>query len=102
MELSHDQIETIINNYKHKREREKSYYHRVKKTNEEFVLKNRERAKNHYALNKDKKLIKYRDNKEFLSARQLFHYYKRNDKVATFMEKHPQKYQLLKSKGVAV
>ena len=47
MELSQEQIDIIINNYKKKRNREKEYYHKVKKIDEDFILKNRERAKNH-------------------------------------------------------
>ena len=32
-----------------------------------FILKNRERAKNHYENNKEQKSILYQNNKEFLS-----------------------------------
>jgi hypothetical protein len=45
MTFDDDQINKIINQYKKTRERERKYYHEVKKNNEDFVNKNRERAK---------------------------------------------------------
>ena len=72
MELTAEEISHIIENYKKKRDREKTYYHSVKKTNEEFIQKNRERATKHYAENKDKKLEKYQQNKEFFRADSSF------------------------------
>jgi hypothetical protein len=99
MELTAEEISHIIENYKKKRDREKTYYHNVKKIDEEFIKKNRERATKHYAENKDKKLEKYQQNKEFLSARQLFYYYRKNKSVEDFQSKHPDKYTMLKNRG---
>ena len=99
MELSQEQIDIIIQNYKKKRHREKEYYHKVKKTDEEFILKNRERAKNHYEAHKETKSILYQKNKDFLSSRQLYYYYKRKDNLKTFETKHPLKYQIMVNKG---
>jgi len=48
MDLTDEQINRILTNYKNKRIRENKYYHEVSKNDEEFKIKNRERAKNHY------------------------------------------------------
>ena len=100
MELTQEQIETILTNYKKKREREKTYYHSVKQVDDEFIAKNRDRAKDHYKKNREKKLEHYKENKEFLGARQLYYYYRRNDRGADFKEKHPDKYTMMSQKGL--
>ena len=99
MELNQEQIDIIINSYKNKKIREKEYYNKVQKNDENFILKNRERAKNHYENNKEEKRILYQNNKEFLSSRQLFYYYKKKDNIKTFETKHPLKYQIMVNKG---
>mgnify|MGYP003143422437 CR=1 FL=1 len=99
MELSQEQIDIIINSYKNKKIREKEYYNKVQKNDENFILKNRERAKNHYENNKEEKRILYQNNKDFLSSRQLFYYYKKKDNLKTFETKHPLKYQIMVNKG---
>tara|TARA_R110000796_G_scaffold55656_2_gene129334 strand:- start:5262 stop:5573 length:312 start_codon:yes stop_codon:yes gene_type:complete len=98
--LTPDQIEKILNNYKAKKEREFKYYHSVKKTDEQFIMKNRERAKEHYNNNKEEKKEKYESDKEFLKSRSLYNYYKKVDKINKFEEKYPDKVHMLKIRGV--
>ena len=96
MDLTSEQIERILSNYKNKRQRENKYYHDVTKNKEEFKLKNRERAKAHYENGyKDKKKEKYQNNKELLKSKSLFNYYRKNDKIDIFKEKHEEKYKIL-------
>ena len=100
MDLSQEQIDRILANYKKKRERENKYYHEVSKDNEQFKMKNRERAKAHYdRAGKDMKKYKYESNKEIL---QIFNYYRKNDKLDLFKEKHESKYNILVEKGIIV
>jgi hypothetical protein len=100
MELSDQQIHKILESYKKKRMRENKYYHETSKNKEEFILKNRARAKAHYEKNKENKIKKYQDNKELVSAKNLFNYYRKKDNVDKFIEKHENKYNLLKSKNI--
>ena len=103
MDLTEKQIEKVLNDYKKRRERENKYYHEVCKNNEEFKIKNRERAKNHYhQKGKDMKKEQYEDNKEFIKSRSLYAYYKRRDKIDIFKEKHEDKYKILTDKGFLV
>ncbi len=100
MDLTSEQIERILSNYKNKRQRENKYYHDVTKNKEEFKLKNRQRAKAHYENGyKDKKKEKYQINKELLKSKSLFNYYRKNDKLDIFKEKHEEKYNMLVDKG---
>ena len=101
MDLTPEQIARVLTNYKNKRERENKYYHEVTKNKEEFRIKNRERAKNHYQNGyKEKKKENYNNNKEFLKTKSLFNYYKKNDKIDVFKSKHEDKYKMLLEKGV--
>lgn len=101
MDLTAEQIARILTNYKNKRTRENKYYHEVTKNKEEFKIKNRERAKAHYQNGyKEKKKENYSNNKELLKTKSLFNYYKRNDKIEIFKEKHEEKYKMLVEKGV--
>ena len=101
MDLSPEQIDKILANYKKKRERENKYYHEVSKDNEEYKIKNRERAKAHYHKSgKDMKKEKYESNKEILQIKSLFNYYKKTDKLDVFKEKHQDKYNILIDKGI--
>ena len=103
MDLSTEQIDRILANYKKKRERENKYYHEVSKDNEEFKMKNRERAKTHYdKVGKEAKKDRYQSNKEILQIKSLFNYYKKNDKIDMFKEKHESKYNILVEKGIIV
>tara|TARA_R110002050_G_scaffold22928_2_gene62318 strand:+ start:5054 stop:5377 length:324 start_codon:yes stop_codon:yes gene_type:complete len=93
---SEEQIQKILQNYKNKRDRENKYYHDVTKNSEDFKIKNRQRAKAHYeTVGKDMKKASYQKNKELLSAKALYNYYKRNEKIDVFKEKHQSKYILL-------
>lgn len=95
MDLSEEQIQRILENYKKKRIRENNYYHEVVKNKEDFILKNRARAKAHYEKNKDKKKEKYESNKDLISAKNLYKYYLKKDNVEKFKEKHQNKFELL-------
>lgn len=97
--LSEQQVQTLINNYKKKREREKKYYHEVLAKNPEYVKKNRDGANTHYHYNKEKKKAQYEKDKEFLRARQLFYHYRKYEMLDKFEEKHPQKVELLRQRG---
>ncbi len=101
MDLTAEQIARVLTNYKNKRIRETNYYHNVTKNKEEFKLKNRQRAKDHYANGyKEKKKQNYENNKELQQIKSLYNYYKKNDKIDKFKEKHEAKYQTLLDKGI--
>ena len=93
--MNNKQIIKILKAYEQKRDREKQYYQEVKKDNEEFIKKNRERAKNHYNQNKDLRKEKYNKNKELNQIKSLYRYYEKREKVDLFKEKHPEKYTTL-------
>jgi hypothetical protein len=101
MDLTESQIAKVLIDYKKKRERENKYYHEVSKHDEEFKMKNRERAKNHYhSKGKEMKGNQYQDNKEFVKARSLYNYYKKKDNLDTFKEKHQEKCKILAERGI--
>lgn len=97
--LTDEQIHKILQTYKNKKQRESEYYHKSQKFNEDFVKKNRARAKKHYDNNKEKKKEKYETNSDILKAKSLLRYYKKLEKVDVFEEKHGEKVKLLKEKG---
>ena len=93
---SEEQIQKILQNYKNKRDRENKYYHDVTKNSEDFKIKNRQRAKTHYDnVGKDMKKESYQKNKELLSAKSLYNYYKKRDNLDVFKEKHKSKLDIL-------
>jgi hypothetical protein len=93
---SEEQINKILTTYKNKRERENKYYHEVTKTKDDFKVKNRERAKAHYhSKGKEQKKLNYENNKELLRAKSLYNYYKNQDNIDGFKEKHYEKYEML-------
>jgi len=96
MNYTETEIQNILNLYSKKKEYEKQRYELIKDT-DEFKMKNRMRAKNHYDNNKEKKLQKYQDNKDILNAKSSYYYYFKNNKLEKFKEKNIQKYELLKS-----
>ena len=101
MDLTAEQIARVLTNYKNKRIRENKYYHQVTKNKEEFKIKNRERAKAHYDNGyKEKKRENYENNKDILKNKALYNYYKRNDKIEVFKEKHEEKFKMLSEKGL--
>lgn len=97
--FTEDKINHILELYKRHRIRDKAKYQR-KKEQEGFAEKNRARAKAHYEANKELKSTKYKDNKDILNAKSLYNYYKKNDKIDIFKEKHVDKFNLLKSYGL--
>ncbi len=96
MNLTDQQIQNILESYKKKRMKENAYYHEVSKNKDDFKIKNRARAKEHYEKNKDKKKEKYNNNKELISAKNLYKYYQNRNRIETFEEKHPEKMELLR------
>ena len=101
MDLTAEQIARVLTNYKNKRIRENKYYHEVTKNKEEFKIKNRERAKAHYDNGyKEKKRDNYTNNKDIIKNKALYNYYKRNDKIEVFKEKHEDKFKMLSEKGL--
>ena len=100
MDLDEKQIQNILTNYKNKRIRENKYYHEVVKNKEDFIMKNRARAKAHYEKNKDKKKEKYENNKDLISAKNLYKYYLKKDNVEKFKEKHETKFKMLLDKNL--
>tara|TARA_R110000772_G_C13268930_1_gene436068 strand:- start:1279 stop:1590 length:312 start_codon:yes stop_codon:yes gene_type:complete len=94
-----ERIKKILIQYEKKRDREKERYNLIKDT-EDFKLKNRKRAKDHYDKNKQIKKDKYANDKEFLSAKSQYHYYKKINKLDKFREKYPQKILLLNERNI--
>jgi len=101
MDLTEHQIDTILNNYKNKRDKQNKYYHEVSKHKEDFKIKNRERAKAHYDNGyKEKKKQYYQNNKDILKNKYLYNYYKKTNKIEVFKEIHSEKYNMLVDKGL--
>jgi len=96
-----DRIKKILEQYERKRLKEKERYELIKHT-EDFKMKNRQRAKNHYDKNKEIKKEKYNQDKEFLNAKSQYYYYKKNDNLEKFKEKYPNKIELLKSRNLII
>tara|TARA_R110000764_G_scaffold38795_4_gene86339 strand:+ start:810 stop:1130 length:321 start_codon:yes stop_codon:yes gene_type:complete len=98
---SEEQIQKILQNHKKKRDRENKYYHDVTKNSDDFKIKNRQRAKTHYDnKGKDMKKENYQKNKDLLSAKSLYNYYKKRDNIDSFKEKHASKYIMLLESNV--
>tara|TARA_R110002012_G_scaffold258263_1_gene438693 strand:+ start:414 stop:716 length:303 start_codon:yes stop_codon:yes gene_type:complete len=88
------QINHILELYKKGLERNRTRYQKIK-DNEDFKIKNRTRAKNHYHDNKEKKQNFYNENKEYINARSSYNYYKKKDRIDDFKSKYQSKYELL-------
>jgi len=98
-EFTEEEIINILNQYKMHKQRMQERYERVKDT-DEFRKQNRERAKKHYHMNKEKKHQKYLENKDIVNARNIYYYYKNSiNNIDLFIERHPEKYELLKKNG---
>jgi hypothetical protein len=98
-EFTEEQIIDILNQYKLHKQRMQERYERIKDT-DEFRKQNRARAKAHYQQNKEKKRQKYLQNKDIINARNIYYYYKNSvQNIDLFIERHPEKYNLLKSNG---
>lgn len=94
-----ERIKKVLEQYERKRKKEKDRYQLIKDT-DDFKNKNRERARNYYGLNKENKKEKYEQDKDFLSARSQYYYYRRNDKLHIFKEKYPNKVELLNERNI--
>lgn len=96
-EFTEEQISDILKNYKTQKQRSREYYDKVKDT-EEFKMKNRARAKNHYDNGySEKRREKYIQNADELKAKNLYNYYRKKDKIDLFKEIHADKYEALVS-----
>lgn len=95
MDINDETIRKLVEQHKRKLEYYKNKYHNERKHNEEFMEKNRQRAKNHYEKNKDSKREYYLKNREFMNAKNSYNYYRKKDDIDSFKTKYPDKYQLL-------
>ena len=102
METNNQEIKKIINQYNRKREREKKNYHEKLKCDSEWCEKNKKRALDYYNNNKEQKKENYKKDKDFVNSRSMFQYYKRNNRIQEFKDKYPDKYELLKNRGINV
>jgi len=100
-DLSDTKIKQLIESYNIKRIKDKERYERLKNT-EEFKQKNRARASSYYNNNKEARKNKYQENKDFYSARSSYNYYKKKNKEALFIERYPDKVELLKSRNIII
>ena len=98
-DITDPKIKSIVEQYERKRMKEKERYQRIKET-DEFKIKNRERARNHYNKNKEVKKQKYLDNRDFMNARSSYNYYKKINRVEDFKQKYPEKVELLSSLNI--
>ena len=96
-QFTDEYIKKVMESHSKKLQYYRDKYHNVKKHDETFIQKNRERATNWYnnELNKESKKQYYQNNKELMSAKSSYNYYKRKDNIETFKTKFPEKYKLL-------
>jgi len=97
-EMSDIEIQKIVSMYKSQRQKDRERYEKIKDT-EEFKLKNRARAKAHYEKTKAIRQERYQNERDMRLAKNSYYYYKRNNNIELFKEKHNEKYELLKSCG---
>ncbi len=100
-DYNEDQLTKIVNSYKNKRQKEKERYNRIKDT-EEYKADNRERARIHYHNNKELKKQNYENNKDFYRARNSYYYYKKKNNLIKFVEKFPERVELLENHGFII
>ena len=94
------EIKQLIRRYERRVITEREKYQK-KKDDPEFIKQNRERASTYYYANKDKKLQQYQDDKVFYQAKNLLRYWQKNNKdISQIEHKHPDKYQILKERGL--
>ena len=98
-ELSETQILEILKKYTATREKERHNYHSVLKHSEDFKKKNRARSARWYAKNKEAEHENYKENKEWILAKQSYKYYLKQDKLCAFKEKWPARCELLIQKN---
>ena len=97
-DMSDIEIQKIVSMYKSQRQKDRERYDKIKDT-EEFKLKNRARAKAHYEKTKTIRQERYQNERDMRLAKNSYYYYKRNNNIELFKEKHSEKYELLKSCG---
>ena len=98
-DLSDQKIKQVLERYKRKQIMDKERYHNIRKHNPDFVMKNRERAKQHYILNKDKKKEYYEKHGELKKARSLVIYYTKLGRLDEFKDKYPDKWDIYSASG---
>lgn len=102
MNWTDSEIKQLIRKYERRLATDRENYQKVK-NDPAFIKQNRERASKHYYANKEKKLQDYQDNKEFYKAKNLLRYWQNNNKDLSGIEtKHPEKYKILKERGLLV
>jgi len=87
-------FENLLNKYKKQLEYGKAYYHK-NKTNEEFIAKNRNRSKQYYNDNIEKKREYYENNKNDIKLKNNYKYYLKQNRVELFKERHIEKFNRL-------
>ena len=97
-EISDEKIQKLLTSYKRKRQKEKERYERLKDT-EDFKNKNRDNARRYWQRNKERKKKHYEENKDYINATQSYKYWLKKGMVDKWIEKSPDKYELLKSRG---
>lgn len=100
-QYSESEINKMINSYKKRQLRDKKKYDK-NKDNEDFKIKNRERARAHYLANKEMKQNNYKKNKEVLNCRSLYNYYKYHSRINEFIDKFPEKCEVLQNYGFVI
>ena len=100
-DLTDERIHKILMQYENKRKKEKERYERIKDT-EDFKNQNRDRARNHYQNNKEMKKDKYNKNKEYLTARSSYYYYKNSNRIEDFKNKFPEKVKILMENNLII
>jgi len=100
-DYNEEQLTKIINSYKNKKEKEKERYERIKDT-VEYKEDNRNRARIHYEKYKEDKKQNYQDNKQFFQARNSYYYYRKKNNLKKFVERFPERVELLESHGFII
>lgn len=92
------EISHILTQYKNRKETYKSWYNKIKDT-DEFKKKNRARAREHYYNSgyKEKKAENYTEKIELNRAKNSFRYYKNQNRIDEYRSKYPERYELLVS-----
>ena len=97
--ITDEYIQKLVNDHKKKLQYHRDRYNNIRKHDETFMKKNRDRAKVHYDNNKEKKKEYYESNKALMNAKASYKYYLKNDKVDKFKEKYNDRYELLLNSG---
>ena len=99
MEFTEDQVKIILEKYKKSLQDNRDRYHNVRKINPEFMEKNRQRSREHYKNNTQKKVDYYNNHKIEINIKQRFRYYKKKNDIEKFKEKFPDDYKMLIDTG---